>query len=55
MNIDDMVKTPGIEYFIVCPPAPNCVTTSFGDEWATYSIINTMMVISGSLVMAVVF
>ena len=25
--------TPGADYFIVCPPAPSGVTTSFGYEW----------------------
>jgi len=32
----DFVDTPvtsGVQYFIVCPPAPSGVTTSFGYEW----------------------
>jgi hypothetical protein len=34
-NIDfnDVMVTADIEYFIVCPPAPIGVTTSFGYEW----------------------
>jgi len=33
----DFIDTPinqGSQYFIICPPAPNGVTTSFGYEWA---------------------
>ena len=35
LNIDfnDVTVTPGTDYFIVCPPAPSGVTTSFGYEW----------------------
>ena len=33
LDFTDITVTPGIEYFIVCPPAPSGVTTSFGYEW----------------------
>ena len=35
INLDliDIDTTPGTDYFIVCPPAPPGVTTSFGYEW----------------------
>jgi len=33
LNFDDTSITPGTDYFIVCPPAPIGVTTSFGYEW----------------------
>ena len=33
LDIDDIYNTTGKEYFIVCPPAPSGVTTSFGYEW----------------------
>ena len=29
----DVTVQPGTDYFIVCPPAPSGVTTSFGYEW----------------------
>ena len=33
VDFSDVVVQPGTDYFIVCPPAPNGVTTSFGYEW----------------------
>jgi len=33
IDFTDTPTTPGSEYFIVCPPAPSGVTTSFGYEW----------------------
>ena len=33
IDFDDVTVTPGIDYFIVIPPAPSGVTTSFGYEW----------------------
>jgi len=33
IDFADIAVTPSIEYFIVCPPAPSGVTTSFGYEW----------------------
>jgi len=33
LDFTDTPITPGIQYFIVCPPAPLGVTTSFGYEW----------------------
>ena len=33
LDIDDRDNTTGKDYFIVCPPAPSGVTTSFGYEW----------------------
>jgi hypothetical protein len=33
LDFTDTPITPGIQYFIVCPPAPSGVTTSFGYEW----------------------
>jgi len=33
LGFNDTIITPGIEYFIVIPPAPSGVTTSFGYEW----------------------
>jgi PKD repeat protein len=33
VNINDMSVAPGTEMFIVLPPAPDWVTTSFGYEW----------------------
>ncbi len=33
LDFDDTLITPGIQYFIVCPPAPPGGTTSFGYEW----------------------
>lgn len=35
LNFDfiDQSISPGVDYFIVCPPAPSGVTTSFGYEW----------------------
>jgi len=33
INFENIVVTPDTEYFIVCPPAPSDVTTSFGYEW----------------------
>jgi PKD repeat protein len=33
LDFTDTTVTPGNEYFIVCPPAPSGVTTSFGYEW----------------------
>ena len=32
-DIEDIETTPGTDYFIVCPPAPSGVSTSFGYEW----------------------
>ena len=32
-DFDDIETIPGIDYFIVVPPAPSGVTTSFGYEW----------------------
>ncbi len=33
LEFTDITITPSIDYFIVCPPAPSGVTTSFGYEW----------------------
>lgn len=33
LNFNDTAITSDTEYFIVCPPAPSGVTTSFGYEW----------------------
>jgi len=33
LDFTDATINPGTEYFIVCPPAPSGVTTSFGYEW----------------------
>jgi len=33
LDFNDTEIAQGIEYFIVCPPAPSGVTTSFGYEW----------------------
>lgn len=33
VEFDYIDMDPGIDYFIVCPPAPSGVTTSFGYEW----------------------
>ena len=33
VDFTDVAVTPGTEYFIVLPPAPSGVTTSFGYEW----------------------
>jgi len=33
LDFTDTPITPGTDYFIVCPPAPSGVTTSFGYEW----------------------
>jgi len=33
LNFADTPITPSTDYFIVCPPAPSGVTTSFGYEW----------------------
>jgi hypothetical protein len=33
VDFTDTIVTPSTQYFIVCPPAPNGVTTSFGYEW----------------------
>jgi len=33
LNFEDTSIIPGVEYFIVCPPVPSGVTTSFGYEW----------------------
>jgi len=33
VDFSDTPVTPGVQYFIVCPPAPSGVTTSFGYEW----------------------
>jgi hypothetical protein len=33
VDFNDFLTTPGTEYFIVLPPAPSGVTTSFGYEW----------------------
>jgi len=33
LDFTDTAVTPDTEYFIVCPPAPSGVTTSFGYEW----------------------
>jgi len=40
IDFTDVTVSPGINYFIVCPPAPSGVTTSFGYEWG-YAIENT--------------
>ncbi len=29
----DVIVTPGLQYFIVCPPAPSGVTNNYGYEW----------------------
>lgn len=39
LNFSDTIVNSGLDYFIVCPPAPNGVTTSFGYEWG-YAIGN---------------
>jgi len=33
LDFTDTTVVPGTDYFIVCPPAPSGVTTSFGYEW----------------------
>jgi len=33
LDFTDIIVTPETDYFIVCPPAPSGVTTSFGYEW----------------------
>ncbi|RLF58603.1 MAG: hypothetical protein DRN27_04935 [Thermoplasmata archaeon] len=33
LDLEDIETSPGTNYFIVCPPAPSGVTTSFGYEW----------------------
>ena len=33
INFTDINITPGTDYFIVCPPAPSKIATSFGYEW----------------------
>jgi len=33
LDFNDTPVTSGMQYFIVCPPAPSGVTTSFGYEW----------------------
>lgn len=33
VDFNDTIVSPNIQYFIVCPPAPSGVTTSFGYEW----------------------
>lgn len=33
LDFSDVTVVPGTDYFIVCPPAPSGVTTSFGYEW----------------------
>jgi len=33
IDFDDTTVTPSTDYFIVCPPTPSGVTTSFGYEW----------------------
>jgi len=33
LDFNDVTVTPGVDYFIKCPPAPSGVTTSFGYEW----------------------
>jgi parallel beta-helix repeat protein len=33
LDFADITVTPGVDYFIKCPPAPSGVTTSFGYEW----------------------
>ena len=33
LDFTDVLVQPGTDYFIVCPPAPSGVTTSFGFEW----------------------
>jgi GH25 family lysozyme M1 (1,4-beta-N-acetylmuramidase) len=33
LDFNDTPATSGMQYFIVCPPAPSGVTTSFGYEW----------------------
>lgn len=33
LDFTDTTVIPSMEYFIVCPPAPSGVTTSFGYEW----------------------
>ena len=33
VDFDDILVNSGTDYFIVCPPAPYGVTTSFGYEW----------------------
>jgi len=33
LDLIDINTTPSTDYFIVCPPAPSGVTTSFGYEW----------------------
>jgi len=33
LDFTDTTIVPGVDYFIVCPPAPSGVTSSFGYEW----------------------
>ncbi len=33
LDFNDIIVNPGMDYFIVCPPSPTGVTTSFGYEW----------------------
>jgi parallel beta-helix repeat protein len=33
IDFNDITINPNIKYFIVCPPAPSGITTSFGYEW----------------------
>ncbi len=33
LDFEDTTITPGTQYFIVCPPPPSGVTTSYGYEW----------------------
>jgi parallel beta-helix repeat protein len=33
LDLEDITTTPGSEYFVIIPPAPSGVTTSFGYEW----------------------
>jgi hypothetical protein len=33
INFNDTYVMPGTDYFIVCPPAPSGITTSYGYEW----------------------
>jgi uncharacterized protein DUF2341/PKD domain-containing protein len=32
-DIEDIETQPGMDYFIVCPPAPSGISTSYGYEW----------------------
>ena len=36
VDFTDVIVDPGTDYFIVIPPAPSGVTTSFGYEWGYY-------------------